>query len=159
MTGPETVAKAYVIASQAHQFQLYKDGTPKMVHGVRMSLQAPRYDFNCQAAALLHDVVEKSDMYSLDDLRSEGFSEGIVNCIDALTQRTSTGETYDDYINRVVAGGGIAVNTKIRDLWDKLDNLPKIRNILTEKDIEKLKTAQQYWLKLTQIAKDNGWLE
>lgn len=42
--------------------------------------------------AVLHDVVEDSDI-TFNDLRSEGFSEEVIDVLDCLTKRDS--ESYD----------------------------------------------------------------
>ena len=74
--------------------------------------------------ALLHDVIEDTKL-TLDDLRSAGFSDGVLNDIELLTRYhfgASAGEeSYADYIERVSEGPLTAVIVKIADLLDNLD--------------------------------------
>ena len=52
----------------------------------------------------------------------------------------------------------LVVMTKIRDLYDKLITVP-LRNIeMTDKDRKDLVKYQSYWLKLNEIAENNGWI-
>jgi hypothetical protein len=54
----------------------------------------------------------------LDQLREEGFSDTIIDSVDAMTRRDN--ESYDDYIIRLQANP-IAVRVKINDLTDNMD--------------------------------------
>lgn len=82
--------------------------------------------------AILHDLVEDTD-YTLDDLKSEGFSEEIIATLSCLTKRKN--EDYFDFINRVKENK-IAINVKLADLKDNM-NLTRLQS-LTEKDFIRL---------------------
>jgi (p)ppGpp synthase/HD superfamily hydrolase len=66
--------------------------------------------------AYLHDVVEKGG-WSIERLRSEGFSEPIVSAVDALTKRE--GENDEVFVRRA-ASNGLARPVKEADLNDNL---------------------------------------
>ena len=68
--------------------------------------------------ALLHDVVEDSKV-TLDDLRSAGFSDAVVNDVALLTRDIEV--SYFDYIERISEGPLPAVCVKVHDLLDNLD--------------------------------------
>ena len=51
-------------------------------------------------AGVLHDVVEDCG-WTLDDLRTEGFSEPVLSAVDAVTKRES--EDYDQFVARAAA--------------------------------------------------------
>jgi (p)ppGpp synthase/HD superfamily hydrolase len=71
-----------------------------------------------QMAAVLHDVVEDTEM-TLDELRRVGYRPEIVDAIDALTHRTH--ESYEHYIDRV-ARNPVARRVKIADIEENLAN-------------------------------------
>ena len=127
---PTQLAKAIRIAAEAHEGQLDKAGQPYVLHVLRVMFgcQSPE----AQVAAALHDVVEDTD-WTLDDLRGEGFSETVVEIVDALTRRE--GEDYFDFARRAAATP-LGREVKRADLLDNMD----IRRIAhpTEKDWERL---------------------
>ena len=130
MKPPATLTNALLIATQAHQTQTDKAGQPYILHPLRLMMQFQQEDL--QIVALLHDVVEDSDT-TLDDLRTAGFAELIIQAVDALTRRK--GEDYQAFIARA-AKNPLAASVKIADLTDNLDvkRLP----LLTEKDFQRL---------------------
>ena len=79
-------------------------------------------------AAVLHDLGDDTP-WTLDELRSQGFSEDVIAAIDALTKRD--GERYEDFVLRAAANP-ISRAVKRADLLDNLD-LSRITNP-TEKD-------------------------
>jgi (p)ppGpp synthase/HD superfamily hydrolase len=83
--------------------------------------------------AVLHDVIEDSAI-NFDDLRNEGFSEGIIEILDCLTKRDN--ENYDKFIDRILKNE-TASRVKLADLSDNM-NLSRIENP-TEKDKERVK--------------------
>lgn len=69
-----------------------------------------------QIVAALHDLVE-STAWTLEGLRAEGFDEGVVAAVDALTKRP--GESYESLVAR--AGENIlAREVKLADLADNI---------------------------------------
>jgi (p)ppGpp synthase/HD superfamily hydrolase len=107
--------RAIALASQAHFGQVDKAGAPYILHPLRVMMAMG--DDDSRVVAILHDVVEDSDI-TLDDLRAEGFPALVVDAIDALTRRQ--GEAYEAFILRV-GQNSIARSVKIADLHDNLD--------------------------------------
>lgn len=106
------VERAIEIAIEAHAGQRDRAGQPYILHPLRVMLAQD--DDASRVVAVLHDVVEDSD-WTPDDLRREGFPEGIIVALDALTRRE--GEPYMDYIDRAGANQ-TAREVKIADLRD-----------------------------------------
>lgn len=125
------LTKAISIATSAHKNQLDKGGKPYIDHPLRV--MKPMTTDAARIVAVLHDVIEDSD-YILDDLVAVGFSEEIVQAVEALTRQK--GEPYKNYLRRIKTNP-IAIAVKLADLQDNMDltRLPTV----TEKDIERQK--------------------
>lgn len=131
MTGRRTdimnpLERAIFIAVQAHAGAKDKAGKAYILHPLRMmmkmSTEAQR------VVAVLHDVVEDSD-WTIEGLRSEGFTEEVLTAVDHLTKRQ--GEDYEDFVRRAVSDP-LALRVKIADLEDNLDQ-SRLKD-LTEQD-------------------------
>jgi (p)ppGpp synthase/HD superfamily hydrolase len=110
-----TLERAIQIAAEAHAGQVDKAGAPYILHPLRVMFRVESYEE--RIVAVLHDVVEDS-RWTLDDLRAEGFSDAVVNSVDALTRRTD--ESYMEFVRR--AGRDPAGRrVKLADLADNSD--------------------------------------
>ncbi len=123
-----TLERAIAIAAEAHAGQKDRAGAPYILHPIRLMIQMDSED--AMITAVLHDVVEDS-VWTLDDLRKEGFSNTVLNAVDCLTLRDKEGENYWDYIQRA-GSDPIAIKVKLADLVDNLN--PDRLNEVTEKD-------------------------
>jgi (p)ppGpp synthase/HD superfamily hydrolase len=114
--------RAVAIAAAAHTGQLDRGGAPYILHPLRLMLRCETRDE--QMVAVLHDVVEDT-RWTLDALRDEGFSDGVLAALDALTRRD--GESYDAFVERI-AGVPLAARVKLLDLEDNMDlgRLPEV---------------------------------
>jgi (p)ppGpp synthase/HD superfamily hydrolase len=114
-TDASDVDMARKVASEAHDGQTDKTGQPYVSHCERVAdrVQGAKE----KTVGLLHDVVEKCDGWHFDRLRQLGFSDDVVDAIDALTHRH--GETDDQFVIRAVANK-LACPVKIADLHDNL---------------------------------------
>jgi (p)ppGpp synthase/HD superfamily hydrolase len=110
--------KALALATAAHTGQADKAGEPYIGHVLRVADNF-RYGTDLYVAALLHDVVEDTDV-TLQYVRS-AFGDAVADLVDAETRRNDQGETYMDYIARVKASGDDAVALKLADLADNMD--------------------------------------
>lgn len=111
-----TLERAIEIASQAHAGRVDKAGVPYILHPLHVVLRVR--ELTEQIAAVLHDVVEDSD-WTLDRLRTEGFSEDVLRAVDALTWRELDGESYEEFVKRT-ALDPVARRLKLADLEDNL---------------------------------------
>lgn len=109
--------RAIEIAVAAHATQTRKDGTPYILHPLRLMMAVDLPE--ARIVAVLHDVVEDTDV-TLDDLKSEGFSEAIIEAVDCVTHEPNV--SYEDYIQRI-KGNEIARQVKLADLRDNSDVL------------------------------------
>ena len=132
-----TLDKAIIIAAKVHQNQTDRYGKHYILHPIRvmMSVESEKE----KIVAILHDVIEDSD-WTLEKLRTEGFSKDIINAIDCLTKRN--GENYMDYINRTKADN-IARKVKIADLEDNM-NIKRVKN-LNDKDSQRIMKYHRAW--------------
>jgi (p)ppGpp synthase/HD superfamily hydrolase len=111
-----TLERAITIAAEAHAGQLDKAGAPYVLHPLRMMLRLSSVDE--RIVAVLHDVCEDCAGWTFDRLRSEGFSERIVDALQSVTKRD--GEGYQDFVRRSAANP-IGRRVKLADLHDNSD--------------------------------------
>jgi (p)ppGpp synthase/HD superfamily hydrolase len=132
-----TLERAILIAAEAHLGQRDKAGAPYILHPLRMMMRMESEA--AMIAAVLHDVVEDSD-WTLEQLRSEGFSEEVLRAVDCLTHKE--GESYDEFVVRVRANA-IASLVKIADLEDNM-NVKRIGE-MTPKDLARIEKYHRAW--------------
>lgn len=113
MTIDQMMEHAATLAVRAHANQVRKDGTPYIAHVIRVAIRVEGK--LAGIVSLLHDIVE--DTYiTLENLREMGYSEEVVHAVDALTKRH--GESYTDFISRVIEGGKLPIEVKLADIAD-----------------------------------------
>ena len=123
---------AYEIAKKAHEGQTRRDGITlyiNHVYKVQDNVRARNYHkviFLDETVAALHDTVEDTEI-TLQYLRDMGFSDIVVDAVDALTHRD--GETYEESILRAKANP-IARKVKIADNLANLSDSPTDKQIL-----------------------------
>lgn len=106
--------RAIALAVRAHAGQTDLLGMPYVLHPLRVMLRMD--DLTAMTAAVLHDVLEDSDL-ELEDLRAHRFPEEVLSAVDALTRRS--GEDYEEYIRRA-GSHPLARRIKIADLTDNV---------------------------------------
>lgn len=118
--------RAIRLASELHAGQVRKDGSPYILHPLRvMSAFYGVMGYEgvlMRVAAMLHDVVEDCDV-SLATIIAD-FGGDVAAIVDRLTRRQ--GERYSDYIERCAALN-MSRRIKIADVRDNLvgvDDLP-----------------------------------
>ncbi len=118
------------LAYQAHMGQMDKCGCPYIFHPYHLAEQMQTEEETC--AALLHDVIEDTDM-TLDDLRTYGFSENIIEALRYLTHDPDV--PYMEYVANIKENS-IAKAVKLQDLLhnsdlsrlDEIDDFAQKRN-------------------------------
>ena len=135
-----TIEKALSIALEAHTNQKDKAGAAYILHPIRVMMRMKNDE--AQKAALLHDVIEDSEL-SLDDLRDAGFSSQVVAAVDHLTRRKN--ESYEDFVART-AEDPIARKVKRADLEENMD-LRRLK-VITAVDLQRLQRYRKAWEKL-----------
>ena len=129
--------KAIELAKTHHAGVFDKGGHPYIGHPLRLM---EKMDTNEEKmVAVMHDLVEDTDI-TIEFLRSEGFSEVVLEALDCVTNREN--EDYETFIERI-AQNPLATKVKLADLEDNMD-LSRITNP-SKKDfnrIEKYKCAK-----------------
>ncbi|MEW5744867.1 MAG: GTP pyrophosphokinase [Nitrospirota bacterium] len=131
-----TVERAIEIARFHHRDQKDKAGNDYIAHPLYVMERFALDDVVCRIVGVLHDVPEDTEM-TVDDLRREGFSEEIIEALDAITIRPC--ETLDDYIQRVKKNA-IATRVKIEDVRHNL-----IRSIEAARDASQDKEQREMY--------------
>jgi hypothetical protein len=117
LEGPELIASALAIAADVHRGQVDRIGEPYLGHPLRVAARVAGDGAEALAVALLHDVIEDSELTAAD-LRQQGMPAAVVAAVDALTRRTD--EPYDDAIARA-SRLPLARLVKRADIADNLD--------------------------------------
>jgi (p)ppGpp synthase/HD superfamily hydrolase len=138
----ELLSKAIVIATNGHYGQFDKGGMPYILHPLRVMSFLKTTDEELQAIAVLHDVVEDTDV-TYTYLRLEAMSERVIEGVKALTK--VPGETLDEYKARVFANKD-AMQVKICDLRHNTD-IRRLKGV-TEKDIARMAKYHQFYMEL-----------
>lgn len=134
------IENALQCALDAYAGKLDNAGAPYILHPLRV--MARFGEPALQAAALLHDVVEDSEV-TLADLRRRGFPERVVVLVDLLTRRN--GESYMEFIRRLAVDRD-ALQIKKADIEDNMNalRLPA----LSKQDLERLAKYHKAWVRL-----------
>jgi guanosine-3',5'-bis(diphosphate) 3'-pyrophosphohydrolase len=124
----DLLARAYAVSARAHRGQKRESGEAFLSHSVAVAtiLAEQQLDATTIAAALLHDVVEDSNI-SLDDIRKD-FGAEIAGIVDGLTKlssltfRSSAEEQAENYRKLLLS---IAKDARviIIKLADRLHNM------------------------------------
>ncbi len=116
-------ARAMQIASLAHAGQTDKGGNPYIEHPIAVAGQLEEDEL--KVVAILHDVLEDSDM-TAENLLKSGFPCEIIEAVQVLTYKKTDPGTYEEYIARV-AKNRMAKAVKISDIRHNMD-LSRIPN-------------------------------
>ncbi len=108
--------RAEQLAEAMHEGQYDKVGEPYIKHIRAVADKVKTYDQ--KTVAYLHDIVEDTSM-DLENLRMLGFTEEIIQAVDAITRRED--EDYFDFIDRVKENE-LARVVKLADLEHNMDD-------------------------------------
>jgi len=119
--GAVDLLRAVKLAFKVHSGQTDKVGNPYFSHCKRVADSVEGDDR--RIVAYLHDIIEKGEGWTLDRLRREGFSEEVVDAVDALTHRER--EDEDAFVRRAIENP-IARLVKAADLKDNLQQAQSV---------------------------------
>jgi len=130
---------ALAIARKAHAGQVDKAGVDYIQHPLYVASQVKTEQE--KAVALLHDVLEDSDITAAD-LLAYGLSNEVVTAVQTLTKKK--GQSYQDYLEKVKSNN-LARVVKLADLKHNSD-LSRLKSVTnTDYDrVEKYKNAIRY---------------
>ena len=126
------LSTAIRIATNAHDGQYDRGGNPYILHALKVMHYTKSTDEEIQCIAVLHDVVEDSDVSWLD-LQEAAMSNRVINAVRALTK--IPGQSYDEYRDGVFANRD-AMIVKLADLRHNTD-IRRLKGI-TSKDRERM---------------------
>lgn len=149
------VSRAYEIAEAAHSGQRRDEGTPYIVHPIRVAVslvdELDLYSPRLICSALLHDVIEDSDI-SRDQI-AEMFGEQVAGIVWLLTKLDNV--SLANYLGAIEAAAD--TGAPIVKLCDRLDNLRFLRHSPNlEKKQRYVRTTEEHYLPLA--ARTNGYL-
>ena len=138
------INKALNLMYEAHKGQKDKGNIPYVFHPYHIAEQMNTEDEII--VALLHDVIEDTN-FTLEDIKSYGFNNNIIEALKVITHDKKT--NYTDYINKI-SKNKLATKIKIRDLKHNID-ISRIPNP-TEEDYNRV---NQYKKALEILNKNN----
>jgi (p)ppGpp synthase/HD superfamily hydrolase len=141
------IRRAYEVAQRAHSGQTRDEGSPYIVHPIRVAVSlVDELKLSSPAlicSALLHDVIEDSDV-TRDDI-ARMFDEEIAEIVWLLTKLETV--SLRDYLARIEAAA--YTGAPIVKLCDRLDNL---RSVVDTPRLEKkrryIRTTEELYLPL-----------
>ncbi|HEU8062309.1 TPA: GTP pyrophosphokinase [Streptococcus pneumoniae] len=122
---------ALAIAKKAHAGQVDKAGVDYIQHPLYVASQVNTEQE--KAVALLHDVIEDSDITAAD-LFASGLSNEVVTAVQILTKKK--GQSYQEYFGKVKSNN-LARVVKLADLKHNSD-LSRLKSV-TNTDYERVK--------------------
>lgn len=130
---------ALAIAKKAHAGQVDKAGVDYIQHPLYVASQVKTEQE--KTVALLHDVLEDSDITAAD-LLAYGLSNEVVTAVQTLTKKK--GQSYQDYLEKVKSNN-LARVVKLADLKHNSDlsRLKTVSNTDYER-VKKYKNAIRY---------------
>lgn len=128
------------LALTAHVGQVDKAGQPYILHPLRLMHRFT--DPVAQAVALLHDVIEDTDV-TAEHLLQEGIPNEVVSAVLALTRHES--ESYSQFITRA-GRNPLARRVKMADIEDNIQVLRLTR--LTDQDLKRIAKYHKAWYQL-----------
>ncbi len=112
------IYKSLEIVTRVFNQKTDKGGFPYIIHLLKVYSNVS--DYNEKVCALLHDIIEDTDV-SYDDLIEVGYSNEIIDILTILTK--IKGEDYRDYISRIINSNNYhAMNIKLADLRHNMDS-------------------------------------
>lgn len=139
MNKDEQLARAIMIAANAHFGQYDKGGKPYILHPLHL-MNELLYDKELAAIAVLHDVTEDSDV-TLEDLKIEGFSNRVIAALRLLDHDKK--DTYEDYIEKI-AKNIDAITVKRKDL-EHNSRITRLKGI-EQKDFRRIEKYSKAFL-------------
>lgn len=144
-----TVDEIIRIAVNAHDGQKDLEGNPAILHVLAVGLMGAN-ELE-QKVGFLHDVVEDTDL-SIEDLRSMGVEEDVLEAVDLLTHRN--GISYEDYVrNILLSGNEAAIHVKVNDLQQNGKRMEQTLWKLVSKEHLDMKKLEMY----SEIDKRHTW--
>lgn len=149
----DLITRAFAVASSQHQGQLRASGEPYINHplGTADICADLKLDSATLAAALLHDVVEDTEL-SLETVR-EQFGEEVALLVDGVTKLSqmefrSVEEEQAENIRKMIIAMAKDVRVILIKLADRLHNMRTLQYLGKEKQLDKAKETLEVYAPL-----------
>jgi guanosine-3',5'-bis(diphosphate) 3'-pyrophosphohydrolase len=137
------IRKAFDVALDAHKDQRRKSGEAYIFHPMAVAkivAQEIGLDATSIAAALLHDVVEDNDNYSIQDIE-QLFGETVAKIVDGLTKISSLKKDMDVYMQaenfrKMLLTLNDDVRVIIIKIADRLHNMQTMESMRPDKQVK-----------------------
>lgn len=139
------LAVAIALAAEVFKETHDKGGEPYILHCLRVMDKLHTRDKELQTIAILHDVLEDSNLVE-EDLRKLGFSPRVIIGVRFLTHDPAI--PYDDYI-KALASHEDARLVKLADLRDNSD-ITRLKG-LTKKDLDRMEVYHRAYIYLSKV--------
>lgn len=144
----EFVSGAIDFALKAHAAQRRKDGTPYVLHPLRVAVRLAQdsyNDANLLAIALLHDVIEDCEI-TRDEL-ALAFNSTVA---DGVQQLSKPRRSSDYFIELKSASEEL----RLIKIYDRLDNLATMQPFSPEKRQQYIQETEAHFFDLSQFSPD-----
>ena len=138
------IMKAYNLANEKHKNQKRSSGEPYIIHPLNVAyiLAGIGLDESTLCAALLHDVVEDTDLTNKD--LSEMFGEEIAQMVEGVTklstiQFATVEEKQVENYRRMFLAMGKDIRVILIKLADRLHNMRTLKYLTRERQIANAK--------------------
>lgn len=142
MTNRELLGKVLVLATNAHAGQFDKGGQPYIMHPLAVMNILQTNDEQLQCIALLHDVLEDTNV-TVDDLYAIGCTNRIIDAVLMLTKAEN--QSYEEY-QACVFSNEDAMRVKMADLQHNSD-IRRLKGV-TDKDLARTAKYQRFYLEI-----------
>src|SRR5437588_422015 len=149
----DRITRAFLFAAEAHEGQQRRSGEDFVLHpwGAAKICAQLRLDDETIAAALLHDVVEDTDV-ELDEVRAE-FGEEIAKLVEGVTKLTrvqfqSREQAEAENYRKLIVAMAEDVRVILIKLADRLHNLREIEYLGKQKQVQKAKETLEVYAPL-----------
>ncbi|HMI29662.1 MAG TPA: bifunctional (p)ppGpp synthetase/guanosine-3',5'-bis(diphosphate) 3'-pyrophosphohydrolase, partial [Gaiellaceae bacterium] len=149
----DLIARAFLFAAEAHEGQQRRSGEEFVLHpwGAAKICAQLQLDDETIAAALLHDVVEDTDV-ELGDVRAE-FGDEIAKLVEGVTKLTrvqfqSREQAEAENYRKLIIAMAEDVRVILIKLADRLHNLREIEYLGKQKQVQKAKETLEVYAPL-----------
>ena len=149
----DLIARAFTFAARAHEGQQRRSGEDFVLHpwGAAKICAQLRLDDETIAAALLHDVVEDTDV-DLEDVRAE-FGDEIAKLVEGVTKLTrvqfqSREQAEAENYRKLIMAMAEDARVILIKLADRLHNLREIEYLGKQKQVQKAKETLEVYAPL-----------
>lgn len=141
------LSDALVLAVTKHKDQFDKGGMPYALHTLKVMHYLKSEDMELMCIAVLHDVVEDTDV-TFRDLTEKGFTPRVIDAVKLLTKMP--GQTHIEYVEGIKSNRD-AIAVKLADLRHNSD-IRRLKGI-TDKDVARMKKYNEMYLTLKDCVK------